>query len=80
MEYIRRVDAGAPVVAERRALDADERVEEALFTGLRLTAGLDLAAIAARYGVDVWAAATGRELARFVDAGLLVHEPGAGSG
>ncbi len=43
------------VVAERRMLEPGERVEDALFTGLRLTAGLDLAAIEARYGVDVWA-------------------------
>ena len=43
------------------------------------TDGLDLSAIAARYGVDVWAR-YGPDLARFVDAGLLVHEPGTGSG
>jgi len=74
MDYIRRIDAGDAVVAERRALDAGERIEEALFTGLRLTAGLDLAAFKARYGVDVWSR-YGSELVRFVDAGLLLHEP-----
>jgi oxygen-independent coproporphyrinogen-3 oxidase len=74
MDYIQRITAGAPVIAERRALSATERVEEALFTGLRLTAGLDLAAIAARYGVDVWRQ-HGAELAPFVAAGVLVHEP-----
>ncbi len=74
MEYIRRLDAGATVVAERRTLDEHERVEEALFTGLRLTAGLDLAGIEARYGVDVWGR-YGSELGRFVDAGLLLHQP-----
>ena len=63
MDYIQRIAAGAPVIAERRVLDTEERVEEALFTGLRLTAGLDLAAIAARYGVDVWRR-YGAELAR----------------
>jgi coproporphyrinogen III oxidase-like Fe-S oxidoreductase len=42
---------------------------------LRLTEGLDLTAIATRYGVDVWAR-YGKDLARYVDAGLLVHEPG----
>jgi oxygen-independent coproporphyrinogen III oxidase len=75
MDYIRRVRAGESLVAERRELEADERLEEALFTGIRLTAGLDLAACARRYGVDVWWR-YGGELARFVDAGLLVHEPG----
>jgi oxygen-independent coproporphyrinogen-3 oxidase len=74
MEYIRRVDAGSSVVVERRVLDAGEHVEEALFTGLRLTAGLDLAAVDARYGVDVWRR-YGSELSRFVDLGLLIHEP-----
>ena len=39
MDYIQRIAAGAPVIAERRVLDTEERVEEALFTGLRLTAG-----------------------------------------
>ena len=34
----------ASPVAERRARDDDERLEDALFTGLRLTEGLDLAA------------------------------------
>ena len=35
---------------ERRVLTKDERVEEAAFTGLRLTEGIDLAAFSARYG------------------------------
>jgi oxygen-independent coproporphyrinogen-3 oxidase len=76
MDYVRRVGAGESLVAERRVLDPDERVEEALFTGIRLTAGLDVAAFAGRYGVDIWQR-YGGELARFVDAGLLVHDPGA---
>ena len=32
MDYIQRIAAGAPVIAERRVLDTEERVEEALFT------------------------------------------------
>ncbi len=75
MEYIQRLAAAASPVAERRALTERERVEDALFMGLRLTAGLDLRAIAARYGVDVWGR-YGPDLTRFIDAGLLVHEPG----
>jgi coproporphyrinogen III oxidase-like Fe-S oxidoreductase len=43
--------------------------------GLRLASGLDLPALAARYGLDVWSL-YGLELARAVEAGLLVHEPG----
>jgi oxygen-independent coproporphyrinogen-3 oxidase len=75
MEYVNRVDAGRSVVAERRVLDAGQRVEDALFTGLRLTDGLDLVSVHARYGLDVWDR-YGVELARFIDAGWMVHEPG----
>jgi oxygen-independent coproporphyrinogen-3 oxidase len=75
MEYVLRIERGESPIAERRVLSPDERLEEALFTGLRLADGLDLRAIARRYGVDVWER-YGRELTRFADAGLLVHEPG----
>jgi oxygen-independent coproporphyrinogen-3 oxidase len=74
-EYVARVEAGEDVVAEVRELTATGRVEEALFMGLRLSEGLDLPAFQGRYGVDVWAR-HGDELARFVSAGLLTHEPG----
>jgi oxygen-independent coproporphyrinogen-3 oxidase len=74
MDYVRRIAAGGPVVAERRVLSADERVEDALFTGLRLTTGVDLPLIENRYGIDVWQR-YGPELARFVAAGLVIHEP-----
>jgi len=40
-----------------------------------LTDGLDLVAFAARYGVDVWDR-YGPDLARFVEAGWMRHEPG----
>jgi oxygen-independent coproporphyrinogen-3 oxidase len=75
MEYINRVDARRSVAAERRVLDAGQRIEDALFTGLRLTAGLDLEALHARYGLDVWDR-YGAELSRCVDAGWVVHDPG----
>ena len=47
-EYIERIDAGQSIVAERRALTPDERVEEALFMGLRLCEGVDLDAFRTR--------------------------------
>jgi oxygen-independent coproporphyrinogen III oxidase len=74
MDYAARVERGEPVVAERWNLGPEQRLEDALFTGLRLTGGPDLAAIEARYGVNVWDE-YGPELERFVDAGLLVYEP-----
>jgi oxygen-independent coproporphyrinogen-3 oxidase len=36
-------------------LSASERLGDALFTGLRLTSGVDLALMQERYGVDIWA-------------------------
>jgi oxygen-independent coproporphyrinogen-3 oxidase len=75
MDYIQRVADGRDVVAERRGLTADEQVEDALFMGMRLTAGLDLPTIRARYGLDVWER-YGGELRRFVEAGLVNHDPG----
>lgn len=75
MDYSSRLGQGQSAIAERRVLGADERLEDALFMGLRLSEGVDLTAIAERYGVDTWAR-YGADLARFVDAGLLLHEPG----
>jgi oxygen-independent coproporphyrinogen-3 oxidase len=75
MDYIDRVSGGRSPVAERRVLGHDERYEDALFMGLRLAEGLDLPAIEALYGIDVWGR-YGDELCRAVDAGLLIHERG----
>jgi oxygen-independent coproporphyrinogen-3 oxidase len=72
-EYISTVAAGGPVAMERRALSADERLEDALFTGLRLSAGLDLQAVRDRYGVDVWSR-YGPELQSFVNQGILLYD------
>ena len=74
-EYIDRVTAGETPAVDCRALTRDERLEEALFTGLRLTEGVDTAAVGARYGVDVWRR-FGVGLQPFVDAGVLRREPG----
>jgi oxygen-independent coproporphyrinogen-3 oxidase len=74
-EYIGRVRAGASARVDVRVLSDQERLEEALFMGLRLTDGLDLAAIRTRHGVDV-VDRYGHELQRFVDAGWMVERPG----
>jgi oxygen-independent coproporphyrinogen-3 oxidase len=72
-DYVARIRAGDPVDVERREMTPAERLEEALFTGLRLTAGVDLAMVGARYGTDVWQR-YGADLQPFVDAGLLRQE------
>jgi oxygen-independent coproporphyrinogen-3 oxidase len=72
-EYIARVADGGQICSERRVLTPQERLEDALFTGLRLADGVDLAEVAARYAVDV-RAVYGGELQPFVNAGLLVYD------
>jgi oxygen-independent coproporphyrinogen-3 oxidase len=72
-EYISAVTAGGQVTTDRRLLTDAERLEEALFMGLRRTAGLDLQALKTAYDVDVWDD-YGVELQPFVDAGLLVYD------
>ncbi|MSO36338.1 MAG: radical SAM family heme chaperone HemW [Acidobacteria bacterium] len=73
-EYVQRMAAGASVQLDRRQLAPQERLEEALFMGLRLVDGLDLPLMRERHGVDIWTR-YGQDLAPFVQAGLLVHEP-----
>lgn len=53
-EYIDRVGRCEAVRTEPRALSAQARAEEALFTGLRLAAGIDRAAFRRRFGFDPW--------------------------
>ena len=72
-EYISAVTAGGQPATERRVLTDAERLEEALFMGLRLTDGLDLQEVKNRYAVDVWRE-YGCELQPFVDGGLLVYD------
>jgi oxygen-independent coproporphyrinogen III oxidase len=74
-EYISLVAAGGQLAVESRQLSAQARLEEALFMGLRLARGIDLASIEARYRTDVWRV-YGDELGPFVDQGLLIYDGG----
>jgi len=74
-EYVARISSGQSPAIDGRTLPLDERLGDALFTGLRLVEGVDLDAIHARYGIDAWTR-YGDDLQRFVDAGLLVHDLG----
>ena len=69
-DYVERVNRSATVVAESKPLGEGERVEEALFTGLRLSAGIDRRQFAEAHGVDPWEK-YGRNLASFMEAGLM---------
>jgi oxygen-independent coproporphyrinogen-3 oxidase len=74
-EYIDRVREGRDVQVDRQVRTPRERLEDALFTGLRLSDGVDLASIGARYGVDVWAR-YGQALRPHLDAGRLQWSEG----
>ena len=71
--YVARVSSGQSLRAEERRMSPEERVEEALFTGLRVRDGIDLVTLRERYGVDV-RAAYGEALAPFVSERLVIFE------
>ena len=72
-EYIGAVQTGGQLIAERRVLSRQDGIEEALFTRLRLTEGIDVDFVKSRYGVDVWGQ-YGEELQRFKEPGLLIYD------
>jgi oxygen-independent coproporphyrinogen III oxidase len=75
-DYIERIGAGTTVRTDIRRLTPDERLGDALFTGLRLTNGLDLDLLNARYNTNVWARYAS-DLQPFVDAGVLTGDSGS---
>ena len=74
-EYISTVTTGGHLAVEERRLSPPEHLEEALFTGLRLPSGLDVAELKTRYGVDILSA-YGQELTPYTEAGLLLYDDG----
>ena len=69
-DYLERIGAGSSPAIDVRRLTPDERLGDALFTGLRLVDGIDTNAIQTRYGVDVWRR-FGADLEPFIEAGCL---------
>jgi oxygen-independent coproporphyrinogen-3 oxidase len=69
-DYVARLARGGGVDVDRRLLSDDERLGDALFTGLRLTDGLHISTISNRYHADVWGR-YGERLAPYLEAGLL---------
>jgi oxygen-independent coproporphyrinogen-3 oxidase len=70
VDYVERIEQGRSVGIQAHAVDGKARIEEALFTGLRLTAGIDCRAFAAKYGLDPWAD-YGERLSEALEAGLV---------
>src|SRR6185295_6400158 len=66
-EYVDAMATGRDVARDWRTLAEAEQVEEALFTGLRLTAGIATRNFLGRYGVDPWTR-YGEALAPYVQA------------
>jgi len=74
-DYVDRLARDEAVTIDRRILPPADRAGEALFTGLRLTAGIDRAAFAAQHGSDPWLTYRA-ELAPFCEAGLVWEREG----
>ncbi len=74
-DYVDSVGANAPLAVDERVMSAQERAEEAAFTGLRLTAGVDLDAVHRRYGIDLWSERR-HDLTPFIEAGILTYDVG----
>jgi oxygen-independent coproporphyrinogen-3 oxidase len=74
-DYVAAIRRGDRPVADERQLSPQERVGDALITGLRLTNGIEMDVIDQRYGVDVWAMHE-HALAPYLDAGVLIEEQG----
>lgn len=69
-EYIDRINAGRDAAEDVHRLSPRARLEEALFTGLRLTAGIDRRNFQALHGVDPWTT-YGNDLGPYVEAGAM---------
>lgn len=72
-DYIDQIARDASPAVDIRRLTPEERLGDALFTGLRLVDGIDTNAIQTCYGVDVWRR-FGADLEPFLEAGWLRHE------
>ena len=73
--YVEAVGRGAPAAEQGRRLSAEQRLGDALITGLRLVEGVRLAALERRYGVDL-RARYGADADRFAAAGWMVDAGG----
>ena len=60
-------------MTERRVLSRDERLGDALFTGLRLSECIGLAQVGRRYDVDVWGRCS-EALRPFIEEGSLLRQ------
>jgi oxygen-independent coproporphyrinogen-3 oxidase len=69
-DYVARVSRAEDLRARHEMRPEESRIEEALFTGMRLTAGIDRVVFAARFGLDPWTR-YGETLAPCIGDGLV---------
>ena len=69
-EYVERIRQTESVAVDVEDLSPQARVEEALFTGLRLTIGISRRNFLTKYGVEPWSA-YGQALEPYVSEGLM---------
>lgn len=74
-DYVVRMGEGRDVGIGRHRLSEDDQVAEALFMGLRLTAGIDEGNFRARFGVEPWSRHRSA-LAPLVEDGLVWRREG----
>lgn len=69
-DYIERIEQGRSVAIQTHEIGDRARIEEALFTGLRLVAGIRVPDFVSKYGLDPWAE-YGERLSDALAAGLV---------
>lgn len=74
-EYVSNLTSGVSPGRDRVELTSQARLEEALFTGLRLTAGVDEGTFGQRFGVEPWVR-YGEALAPCLTEGLVWRRDG----
>jgi len=72
--FLRAVDEQHHGIAEARALAVSDQAAEALLMGLRLTEGVDIAALSARFGLPRAGLIEETALARLADLGMMWAE------
>jgi oxygen-independent coproporphyrinogen-3 oxidase len=75
VEYVAAIGDGRPPAVATERLSPQARLEEALFTGLRLTDGIDCGNIHERHGVEPWIR-YGSALEPLVSEGLIWRRAG----